>query len=147
MIELAEILNKYRVSQEQVAACTRHVDEQAHQVFYTVTNSRLLVNEQGEPLQYKVVFDRNFGKVRCLPFNGSWCPAAAEGSTCWHLRSALAHAAEYRAQHIESQARQMDELSREQQAEAAYTVQVDETSSSLDGVTFIQRDGHSVPMR
>jgi hypothetical protein len=78
------------------------------------------------------------------------CKAGQEGIPCWHKRAAVAHADEVRRERREQDERDMAELQAEIDAEAReYTVQVDETNSSLDGVKWepAGKGRRPVPMR
>ena len=142
-----ELLAKYKVTESQLARCHRIEDHQLKQVWYAVESATR------EGVEYKVIFDRKFGKLRCMPFTGEPCEASLEGTICWHMRAAACHAAEIRLQRIAEQERQMVELAKEMAAEAracpycGHSEVVDPTSSSLDGVKFEVVNGRPCPMR
>jgi len=145
-----ELLAKYKVTESQLAACHRIEDHQLRQVWYAVESA----SKTG--VEYKVIFDRKFGKLRCMPFTGEPCEASLEGTICWHMRAAACHAAEIRLQRIAEQERQMVELAKEiaQEARArcpycgGHTEVIDPTSSSLDGVKWeTAPSGRQVPMK
>ena len=135
--------NRNQVTEAQLSACHRIEDLNKHQVFYQVESA----SEAG--VEYVVYFDKVLKHLVCN------CKAGQQGIPCWHKRAAVAHAEEIRRERIALQERDMAELAQEIINEARahgdtapYTVQVDETSSSLDGVKWeVAPSGHLVPMR
>ncbi len=130
----------YHVTEAQIAAAHRFINEQTHQVIFKVESQTTV------GVEYTVFYNRVRKSLDCT------CKAAGNGIGCWHRRAALAAAAEYRQEIRERNERDMIEFSKEITAECctsgAYTVQVDPTSSSLDGVTFeVAPSGRLVPMR
>src|SRR5690242_12276623 len=86
-----DIYTAYRVTPEQVAACTMiEQTSPTHQIFY-------LVQSASDPTtEYKVQYTRERG-LQCLSWDGGrTCPASAEGIPCWHKRAALCAYAIYR---------------------------------------------------
>lgn len=74
---------------EQIDRCERIVDLTHNQVFY-------LVESMSEPgTHYKVIYNRQYRVLQCLPHNGRPCPAAAAGCTCWHRKAAVATEMQY----------------------------------------------------
>ena len=132
-----DILKKHNVTDEQVSMAHRIVNLNTHQVFYQVESQ----SEVG--VEYTVYYHQVLKHLVCD------CKAGQNGIPCWHKRAALAHSDEIRRERREQQERDMRELQAEIDAESkAYTVQVDPTSSSLDGVKFEQGpSGKMVPMR
>jgi hypothetical protein len=78
-------------------------------------------------------------------------PGKRHGLTCWHKRAALLAAKLYRDEQRAMRELEAREGLAEMAAEdaAAFTVEVDYTSSSLDGVKFetCPASGNKVPMR
>jgi hypothetical protein len=120
----------YRVSVEQIAAAHRIVDITNHQIFFVVESAT-------SDSEYKVIYNRSLKALQCLPFHGPACKASENGRPCWHKRAAMAAAAEYKAERDAMEEVAMAELQAEIDTESReYTVLVDPTSSSLDGVKF-----------
>ena len=138
-----DILKKHNVSDEQVSAAHRIVNLNNGRVFYQVESA----SEPGT--EYTVYYDQVLKHLVCD------CKAGQNGTPCWHRRAALAHSDEVRRERREQQERDMAELAQEIINEARahadtapYTVQTDETSSSLDGVKWeVAPSGRLVPMR
>ena len=111
----------FAVTQEQIDACERVIDETNHQVFYIVAST------SNPGTHYKVIYNRQFGCLQCLPFDGEPCPASVKGLTCWHKRAALAAEAEYKAlKRAERQAeqRQVEATEQYQQEQLQFTIEV-----------------------
>ena len=127
------IATRYHVTETQMSMAHRILDLNAGQVFFQVESQ----SEAGT--EYTVRYNRTLKVLQCT------CKAAQEGIGCWHKRAALAVTAEYK----QEQERLMHELSAEIKADTApYTVEVDPTSSSLDGVKWeVAPSGRAVPMR
>jgi hypothetical protein len=130
--------SKFNVTETQMSMAHRIVDLNVGQVFFQVESSKQ------DGTEYIVRYDRTHRVLTCT------CPCGQEGfrhatNKCWHVRASLAAAQEYK----QEQERLMHELSAEIKADTApYTVQTDETSSSLDGVKFeTAPSGRLVPMR
>jgi hypothetical protein len=68
----------YKVTQEQIDACSRVVDLNTKQAFYQVESA----TTPGKI--YEVRFNRTFGRLTCT------CAAGIYYSTCWHRRAAYA---------------------------------------------------------
>ena len=85
------LTSKYNVTEEQIDACTRVIDNATNTVFYQVES-------QSNPgTYYKVVYNREHRVLQCTNFeNGPVCPASAKGLPCWHKRAALAAEEEYK---------------------------------------------------
>jgi hypothetical protein len=139
MANLEAIQHYYRVDESLVSKAHRIEDLTKHIVFYQVESRSL------EGVEYKVYFDQVHKVLTCT------CPAGESGSGCWHKRAALAHSEEIRQEKISRQEAAMIELAAEMAEEARahspYTVQVDETSSSLDGCEFEIVNGRPCPMK
>jgi hypothetical protein len=127
----------YEVTEAQLDACHRIVNLNTHQVFYQVESA----TEAG--VEYTVIYNPVLKHLTCT------CKAGQNGIPCWHKRAALKAAEIYRQERKAEQERDMIELAAEIEAEAReYTVQVDPTSSSLDGVKWeVAPSGRAVPMR
>jgi hypothetical protein len=133
------IATQFKVTESQMSMAHRVVDMAARRVFF-------VVESQTTPgVEYQVTYNRQLHALLCLPFNGGpVCGASQNGIGCWHKRAACAVAAEYKAE----EERNMAELQAEIDAEAReYTVQVSETSCSLDGQKWEMRNGKNIPMR
>lgn len=78
-------INTSSVTEAQINACTRVIDEATNTVFYQVDSS------QNDGTFYTV------RKMADKPFLTCSCPAGQAGQMCWHRRAALAHAKEYKA--------------------------------------------------
>jgi hypothetical protein len=141
---MATNINRYEVTLEMIAKCSRVVDLNVRpaQVFYLVESAHTAD-------EYKVIFDRKHRVLTCD------CKAGRQGVCCWHRRAAVAAAAAFKAevaariQETEKTLREVESDDREITLEATYTVAVDETSSSLDGIYFERcpASGNMVPMR
>jgi hypothetical protein len=133
------ILQKYRVTDEQIDKAHRVEDLNKHQIFYTVESA----HDQG--VEYRVFWNPLMHRIECN------CLAGQDGQCCWHARASLAHADELMQERRAEQERDMAELQQEIDAEAkahsSFTVQEDETSCSLDGQNWERRDGKNIPMR
>ena len=132
------IAKQFNVTETQMSMAHRVLDLNAGQVFFQVESSKQ------DGTEYIVRYDREHRVLTCT------CPCGQEGfryapNKCWHVRASLAVTKEYQ----QEQERLMDELSAEIKADTApYTVQTDETSSSLDGVKWeVAPSGRAVPMR
>lgn len=135
-----EITTRYNVTDEQIAAAHRFVDYSKHQVIFQVESA----SEVG--VEYTVYYHQVLRHLVCN------CKAGQVGTPCWHKRAACAAAAEFKVERNAMEEVAMAELQAEINAECcaygAYTVVTDETSSSLDGVTFeVAPSGRMVPMR
>jgi hypothetical protein len=129
----------------QLDACSRLIDLNRRTVFY-------LVESASEPgTEYRVQYNPVLKALECLPHTGKACQASEHGCTCWHKRAALKSAElrriAQRAEMNRELAAGMAEMAAEDKA--AYTVQVDPTSSSLDGIRWeiCPASGRAVPMR
>jgi hypothetical protein len=140
----ATIATRYSVTEAQMSMAHRIVDMAARQVFFQVES------QTTAGVEYIVRYDRTHKALTCTcpagnpPIDTATGLLAWAPRNCWHKRAACAVAAEYKAE----QERLMAEFSDEIKASAPYTVQTDETSSSLDGVKFeTAPSGRLVPMR
>jgi hypothetical protein len=144
--EMTTTNNNNQVTEAQLNATHRVVDLTNKCVFFLVENSRGLVNDEGEIIEYKVKYDRNHHIIRCLPFNGPACPASEKGLTCWHMKAARQAAENFKAElklKIEEQEKTLREIESDDRAMWL------ETSSSLDGLYYevCPASGRVVPMR
>jgi hypothetical protein len=145
---MTQTTTRFEVKQEQLDRCHRIVDLNAKQVFYLVQSATTF------GVEYKVRYDREHRALTCDCPAGN--PPIVEETGllqyapmfCWHKRAAIAAAAIFKAElkaKIEEQEAALREI---EENPDAWTVQVDETSSSLDGVSFeVAPSGRSVPMR
>ncbi|SRR6266567_7453538 len=132
------------VTVEQLAATSRIEDITHRRIFYICESA----SEAG--VEYKVIFNPVLQVLECLPHTGTPCKASENGRTCWHKRAALRSAELRRLAQREEMNRELNAGMAEMAAEdkAAYTVQVDQTSSSLDGLKWeTAPSGRAVPMR
>src|SRR5947208_3644473 len=81
--------NNNQPTQEHIDRCERIIDLAANQVFYLVES----ISEPGT--YYKVIYNREYRVIQCLPHNGRVCPASAAGCTCWHRKAAVAAEKQY----------------------------------------------------
>lgn len=86
------LTSKYNVTEEQIDACHRVIDNNTHTVFYQVES-------QSNPgTYYKVLYNREHRVLQCTNFEGGpICPASAKGLPCWHKRAAVAAEEEYKS--------------------------------------------------
>lgn len=82
-VKSVNIYQEYRVSEEQVDACQRYVDEQANTVFYLIPSA----TQAG--LFYRVAWNLNHARFSCQ------CKANQNGMGCWHIRAAIVAATQY----------------------------------------------------
>jgi hypothetical protein len=142
---MKQATNRYEVTVEMIAKCARIVDLNARpaQIFYLVESA----TDAG--VEYKVIFDRNHKLLTCD------CKAGRSGVNCWHKRAAVAAAAAFKAEvaarraETEKTLREIESDDREITLEAAYSEEVDPTSSSLDDIKWevCPASGNRVPMR
>jgi hypothetical protein len=158
---MAQRINTANVSEEMLSRATRVLDFQARQVFYLVENSRGEVNDQGEVICYQVRYNKDRHILQCRAHNGLACKASEFGMTCQHMRIAVKSAELFKAE-LKARAAEQERLMRAFSLEiesdsrelildscAPYTVEVDQTSSSLDAITRWEMapSGRMVPMR
>jgi hypothetical protein len=95
---MSTIYQQYRVTPEQVDACSRWIDEQAKTVLYLVPSS------SDPELTYHVTWDKSHNRSACDPR----CRANQHGVLCWHIRAAQVHATPYaEAKRAEAEAEAM----------------------------------------
>ena len=78
------------ITAEQIDRCERTIDLRANRVFYVVES----MSNPGT--HYKVMWNEQFKRLQCMPFDGEACPASKEGLVCWHMRASLEAEKEYR---------------------------------------------------
>ena len=89
------------VTQEQIDACTRVIDEAKHEVFYLVATAT------GPNVTYQVHYNTQYSRFTCT------CKAGYNGFTCWHLRAAIQHATDYaNAKRAEQEAQERERQER-----------------------------------
>jgi len=82
-MDCQRILERFKVTEEQVDAVTRVIDDKNGSAFYVVQSA-------SDPAkQYTVRWCSQSSRLGCS------CPAGMNGIVCWHMRAAAAHDAEY----------------------------------------------------
>jgi len=114
-----ELANAYHLTVEQIASAQRFVNAVNNQVFY-------LVRSQSVPdTDYKVIYNKEYRVLQCLPHNGQPCPASAAGRGCWHKRAVMAAEVQYKRDRKAERAIEASaQYQQEQAQQALYTAQI-----------------------
>jgi len=86
------------VTEEQLDACTRVIDEAKGEVFYLVASAT------DPDVTYQVRYNKQYKVLSCT------CKAAGSGNTCWHRRAVVEHNRQFKAAkkaEAQAQARQL----------------------------------------